>query len=142
MEFQYYKNCLLQVKRGNSKGHLSKAKPIFMLSLIESIEKELFVNNQFFYNENFKRVYENNYKRFAPEEILSDFCNPFFHLESDRFWHIKWKIIPKPNKTSDYKLRTYVEYAYLDNALWDLLQDKDRRNALRESILNFYFRQK
>ena len=135
-----YQNLFLQIKRGNSKGKPSSAKPILLISLIDSIKDSLFVNNRILYNDTLKRMYEFNYKIFASEEILSDFCNPFYHLESDGFWHIKWKISPKPDKTSDYKLRSYVDYAYLDNALWDLLQDEQNRNALRQSIINFYFK--
>ena len=140
LKLKYYKSRFLQIKRGSSKGKPSSAKPMLLLSIIDSIKDSLFVDNRFLYCDTLKRVYVSNYKKIASEEILSDFCNPFYHLESDGFWHIKWKISPKPDKTSDYKLRNYVDYAYMDNALWDLLQDEQNRNVLRQSIMNFYFK--
>ena len=130
-----YQNLFLQIKRGNSKGKPSSAKPILLISLIDSIKDSLFVNNRILYNDTLKRMYEFNYN-----PLWKQRKRQIDHLESDGFWHIKWKISPKPDKTSDYKLRSYVDYAYLDNALWDLLQDEQNRNALRQSIINFYFK--
>lgn len=140
LKIKEYSNLFIQITRGYSKGKPSNAKPVFLLTLIDSVAYSLFTDNQFFYNDKLKQLYERNYKREAPEEILSDFCNPFYHLETDGFWHIKWKISPKPDKTSDRKLRNNVDYAYLDNALWDLLQNEQCRNALRQSIINFFFK--
>ena len=35
-------------------------------------------------------------------------------------------------------MKDNVEYAYLDNALWDLLQDKDIRELMKSEIIRFF----
>ncbi len=35
-------------------------------------------------------------------------------------------------------IRDNVEYAYLDNALWDLLQEKDIRELVKSEIMRFF----
>ena len=35
-------------------------------------------------------------------------------------------------------IRDNIEYAYLDNALWDILQNPDTRDYLKEKIINAY----
>lgn len=44
-----------------------------------------------------------------------------------------------PSHVSSNKfIRDNVEYAYLDNALWDLLQDKDIRELMKSEIVRFF----
>ena len=35
-------------------------------------------------------------------------------------------------------IRDNIEYAYLDNTLWDLLQDVETREYFKERIINAY----
>lgn len=140
LTYKYYKTLLLGLKRGNSRGVFINAKPVFVISLVDSIDLRISLSNQFFYCDSNKQLYETIYSKLEPNSFVTPFFKPFYHLVSDGFWHIKWKDGIKPSKTSDYKLRDNVEYACLDNALWDLLQDKQNRNALRQSIINFYFK--
>jgi predicted restriction endonuclease len=88
-------------------------------------------------------IYKNNYQKYAHSENTTPIYIPLFHLSSEDYWHIKWKDGYKPathaHTPSAKYLRENIEYAYLDNALWDLLQDEKARTILRESIVNHFF---
>lgn len=58
-------------------------------------------------------------------------------MSAEPFYHIKWKKQQDrlPHDSSSKFIRENVEYAYFDNALWDLLQDKETRDYFRESII-------
>lgn len=55
-------------------------------------------------------------------------------MASDGFWHIEWKNQSETKISAKY-LKENVKYARFDNALWDLLQDSESRQALREVII-------
>ena len=62
---------------------------------------------------------------------------PFYHLQNDGFWHLQY--INTPVYINSVKMvNNYVEYAYLDTALWDLLQDKEARKTVKEEIVRFF----
>ena len=62
---------------------------------------------------------------------------PFYHLQNDGFWHIQYQNLPI-YINSVKAINNHVEYAYLDNALWDLLQDKEARKTIKEEIVRFF----
>ena len=62
---------------------------------------------------------------------------PFGHLESDGFWHLNYEgeRLSKGRTPSKAWLKENVEYAYFDEALWILLQNKVWRTKLRDYII-------
>ena len=71
---------------------------------------------------------------------------PFFHLNKESFYHIKWKEgkeITSYSRTPSAKyLRENVEYAKLDDELWHILQDSSNREIIKQAIINKYFPEK
>ena len=66
---------------------------------------------------------------------------PLYFLENEDFYHLKWKDNKVVTHTPSAKLiRENVKYAYLDNALWDLLQEKEMRDHFRRIIENHYLK--
>ncbi|WP_304959885.1 hypothetical protein [Bacteroides caecimuris] len=111
------------------------AKPIFIIALIEAIEKRISTNNRFFY-ETLVDLYKQIYHLYIGMNI-TPMHKPFYHLQNDGFWHIQY--INSPICINSVKaINGHVEYAYLDNALWDLLQDKEARKTIKEEIVRFF----
>lgn len=131
---QYYCYVFMQMKRGNSRGRIINAKPIFLLSLFDLIEKKEIIDNKVFYSEQVKGCYEHYYNTYEPAMEATPLYKPFYHLISDGFWHIEWKNQSEIKISAKY-LKENVKYARFDNALWDLLQDSESRQALREVII-------
>lgn len=137
LKLQYYCYVFMQMKRGTSRGRIINAKPIFLLSLFDLIENKEIIDNKVFYSEQVEGCYKHFYNTYEPAMKATPLYKPFFHLISDGFWHIEWKNQSDIKISAKY-LKENVKYARFDNALWDLLQDSESRQALREVIIKHF----
>lgn len=143
-----YKDSLENTKRGNSGRFFSNAKPILLIAIIDAIEAGVINENKlYFENEELEEIYkklfiscDKNYEGAISSNLkVTPFQLPFFHLNSEKYFHIKWKEGLKPpvqaNSPSRKYLKENVQYAYLNQDLWNLLQISYNRMFLRESLV-------
>jgi putative restriction endonuclease len=72
---------------------------------------------------------------------------PFFHLKSEGFWHLAINpnlesIAPSFKPSSLNALQGFVNYAYLDEELYEILQDPIGRTTLVNILASTYFSDK
>lgn len=145
-----YTDMLLSLSQGNYRGIISLSKPIFILSILESINKgditinEITSNNIALIN-TFAGLY-NHYNGNTNGLKSLSFLNPFFHLATSDFYHLIWKKgvnqPPMSSTPSGKYLRENLLYAKLDDELWELLQDAENRDFLKHKIINNYLTNK
>lgn len=140
---QYYCNELLRTKRGNSRGVFSNAKPIYLLAIIESIDEGVLLGNRILPNDDrLQSIYKTLYKELEPDKNITIFSLPYFHLNAEDYYHIKWQSGVQPpaqaKSPSQKYLNTNVCFAYLDEELWDTLQDKEIRAYYTKRIKTFF----
>ena len=137
---QLYNTMILQTRRGTSRnGGVINAKPIFVLALIEVIRRGVFSNNKILFNNDLKDVYNGLYSKFNPNLAIAPVYLPFYFLTNDGYWHIKWIQEPPPTYHPSAKmLKGNAEYGFLDNALWDLLQEEEVRQYYENQIISFF----
>ncbi len=144
LKTSYYKNMLISLKRGGYKGVLSKAKPLFYLAIFKGIEEGWIMGNKIKYDKQIEKVYLEFYKMYDPQSKPAPFFKPFYHSTGESFYDIHWK----EGKIPEHKWHTpsgkflidHCEYAYFDDGLWELLQDPESREELRNTIINHYLR--
>ncbi len=141
-----YRDMILSLHLGMVKGKNSISKPLYVLAIMEAIERGALKENKIdfaneFIHQKFGQLYEqmnNNRKGY----YSSFFVRPFFHLNSSSFYHLIWKretAIPNHSTTPSAKyLREHLLYAKLDDELWELLQDAESREYLKASISQCY----
>lgn len=144
LKLTFYKTTIWAIGRGKKRGIPSNAKPLYILTLISLLEEGSIKNNNIFYDNQLLLRYTKVCQQFEPEIPVTPLYRPYFHLSSDSFYHIKWKDDSAPKgataaPTSKY-LREHVEYAYLDEELWELLQDEGARNEIKDAIVNFFIK--
>lgn len=143
---RYYQAELLKIKRGNARGTLINAKPLYLLAIIEAINIGTLSSNIISYPcKTVEKLYNLMYVVHDPARKVSPFVLPYYHLIGETFYHIKWK--GKPFETSPHAhspsqkyIRSNVDYAYLDADLWNLLQDPAVREEYKKLIIDFYLR--
>lgn len=131
---------ILKIKCGSYQGRKIKAKPLLFYSVIIMIEKG-FVHDNCIY---FDKVSEEFYKKVSATygEAITPFFKPFYYLQFDGFWHLKGKYANvKTNRPSPRFIRENIEYAFLDNALWDLLQEASIREHFKLIIESHHMKQ-
>lgn len=61
---------------------------------------------------------------------------PYYYLKGEEFYYLIGSHYPKT--PSAKFLRENVEYASLDDDLWQLLQDEGARNEIKEAIISYF----
>lgn len=113
---------------------------MLLVALIDGIEENVFTNNQFVLNDWIEEHYNKLMREFTKDSQFdgtTEITKPFWHLETDGFWHLNYsgEQISKGHTPSKSWLRENIEFAYFDEPLWILLQNKVWRMKLREYIV-------
>jgi len=134
-----YKYQFRAIKMSTYKGSPSIAKPVFLLTIIEAIEDSVLKTNEISYEimlPLFKKKCQSIGDGYVP-----NFYYPYYHLSNEEFYNIKWKNQPNPTSHPYAKyIKENISYTYLEDALWNLLQDKTAREELKQTILDFFFK--
>lgn len=124
-------------------------KPILLLSIIDLIEQGLLRENRIFLSPELIASFLKFWSQLASEPHRSDIALPFFHLRGDLFWHLKANpgyegaIASRQVRLKTINaLREAVQYAYLDDELFDHLQDPNSRFNLVSTLITAWFSDK
>lgn len=130
---------IMSLRQAKIRGELIVAKPVLMLALIDGIDSGVFTNNRFDLNEWLEERYLKlmlQYTRQSQFNKPTEINNPFWHLSTDGFWHLRLKTKEVMNTTpSKAWLKENVDCAFFDDGLWVLLQSKEWRSRLRDFIV-------
>lgn len=141
-----YTEMILSIHTGSIDGKVALSKPLYITSIIEAIEWDALTENEIkisneFIRKRFGQLYEQvNGNRKGYE--VSFFVRPFFHLSSASFYRLIWKQgVEQSNKASTPSakyLRENLLYAKLDDELWELLQDAENKDYIKQNIIRRY----
>lgn len=138
----YYCGCFanLNVSKTKERG-AANHKPILILSVLELITQRSIVKNQIFVSTELIDTFKKYWSILVSNSMYTDALHyPFVHLRREGFWHVKFKDTYQGDriKTTN-KLKEKVEYAYLDDELFELLQDAFSRQVLVDSLVSTWF---
>ena len=109
---------------------------------MEGIKKGAIIGNKIKFNNVLLILYKEACVKFEPWREAAKFYKPFFHMNSEPYYYIKWKNgvkeLDASHTPSANFLRENAEYACLDDDLWNLLQDSEIRNELKEAIVQHF----
>jgi putative restriction endonuclease len=141
-DLAYYCNCLakLNVSKTKERG-TANHKPILILSVVELITQQSIVENRIFISNELIETFKQYWSILVADSIYTDALHyPFVHLQRDGFWKVKFTDTYEGEriKTTN-KIKEKVEYAYLDDELFGLLQDSFTRQVLVDSLVANWF---
>ena len=133
---EYYKNVLLTINQKRTNGKSNIAKPILLLTIIALIDEGYIIGNTIRFDNHLIETYNRLFKQYS--DVITPVVYPFYYMRHDAFYAIKGKA---ERKTPSAKyIHDNIEYAYLDDGLWELLQDESIRNEYRQQIINQYLK--
>lgn len=137
LKLQYYKIELLSLKRKITRKQANNAKPILLLALFFVIEQKIVVDNRFYFESDIENIYNHLSLHYCND---TPYIYPFYYMRNDGFLNFVYKNsnVILPRTPSQRFLRENLLYASFDNALWDLLQDVQCRNTLREAVIDHF----
>lgn len=137
--FVYYTKRIMSIRQAKIRGEVIVAKPVLLLAIIDGIDADVFMGNGFPLNDWLEERYGMLMKQYMRDSQFykpTDISNPFWHLQSDGFWHLQYTEKPQEGLTPSKRwLKEKVTLASLDDDLWLLLQDKAWRQKLRDYIV-------
>ena len=118
--YRYYSKGIESVRQKRINGETIVAKPVLMVAIIDGIDANVFVNNQFVLNDWIEERYKNLMMQFTKNSQFDGTTGiekPFWHLETDGFWHLNYlgEQLGKSHTPSKAWLKDNVEFAYLEN---------------------------
>lgn len=137
--FTFFAKRILNIRQAKIRGEVIVAKPVLLLALIDGISENVFIDNEFGLTEWLEERYLTLMKKHTHSSQFSNITgieNPFWHLSTDGFWNLQYKIEPSNNSSpSKAWLKENIDFAYFDESLWILLQNKVWRLKLRDYII-------
>jgi putative restriction endonuclease len=142
----HYLNKIEKLRTAHVNGKPALHKPILLLAVIDLFEEGAITNNKI---EPSPQVVESFLKYWnlvslnKPRIFL-----PFFHLKSDKFWHLHAKagneqmLAMTKQMNSMAHIASIIAYASLDEDLFLLLHRADAREIIRRKIIEVYFAEK
>lgn len=139
----HYLNKIEKLRTALIQGKRAPHKPILLLAVIDLFEEGAITENKI---EPSPQIVESflKYWHLVSLEKPRIFL-PFFHLQSDKFWHLQAKtgneklLAMTKQMNSMAHVANIVAYANLDKDLFLLLNRADAREAIRHKILETYF---
>jgi putative restriction endonuclease len=143
----YYSIKFARLRVDRAHG-IAPHKPILLLSVIELIRVGSIKENKIFLLPELNDTFLMYWNYLGSNSHNPDISRPFFHLRGDKFWHL----IPNPGFhqiiSSKVKLKNFAEvkravkYAYMDDILFELLQNIVSRGSLVTILTQKWFRHK
>ena len=138
--YNHYVRSFESIRQKRINGETIVTKPVLMVALIDGIDANVFPNNQFVINDWLEGRYKKLMMQFTKNSQFDGTTGiekPFWHLESDGFWHLNYEgeRLSKGRTPSKAWQKENVEFAYFDESLWILLQNKAWRMKLRDYII-------
>lgn len=138
--YQHYTKRIMNIRQAKIHGETIVAKPVLLVAIIDGIEANVFRNNQFAINDWLEGRYNMLMSQYAKDSQFDDRTSiekPFWHLETDGFWHLNYQgeRLSKGHTPSKAWLKENIDFAYFDESLWILLQNKVWRMKLRDYII-------
>ena len=130
---------IMHIRQAKISGKVIVAKPVLLLAVLDGIGEKEIKNNQIILNNWLEQRYDTLMRCYTQHSNLSrttPINNPFWHLESDGFWHLTFRRKQIWGITSSTKwLKENISYASFDDKLWNMLQNDLLRKQLGEEII-------
>lgn len=127
-------------------GGKAPHKPILLLSIIQLITEGEIYRNRIFITPELVGTFQKLWlKLVSTKNWQPRFFLPFFHLSGDKFWHLKLSDGAKVALTSSYSpkslssLKDSIQYAWLDEDIFELLKIPEDRATIKRLLLKKYF---
>lgn len=139
MTVQYYLAKFSALKPDKSSGHAKPHKVCMLFAVMDVISKQANPINRFVLDETLKSRFSQHFAKLKQGNDQNSPHLPFYHLQSSGFWHLKIKTQMQaefkaaPSITMGL-LDRCVDYAYLDDELFDYLKSPITSSPLSQAL--------
>ena len=134
--FRHYRESIADLNQNRLNGKVNIAKPALLLTVMQLIDQRWIRNNHIILTSEIEKLYSDLYHQYDPGSVVTQIYYSFCHLMGDGFWHIRWlEGEKKINSASRKFIDDNIDYVFLDDDLWILLQNPDWRHNLMDFVI-------
>lgn len=136
-----FKNLRIDRAHGNAPH-----KPILLLAILDSVKTKSITKNEIFITPEIVALFKSIWNALVVSE-KSDchFTLPFFHLKTSGFWRLQANqgfenmVMYSKSIRSFAELNAAIEYAEIDQLLFELMKNENSNQILKQFLLEEYF---
>lgn len=139
-ELRRFIDDIIRLRVDKENGSPRLYKPALLYSIVEGLDENDLVENQFRFDQVVPRFIE----------ALAGFGKPadekhaaaaFFHMQNEPFWRLKLKRDGEPPLRGEpAQLRNQVEYGFFLPPYWRVLSNADSRRQIKQTIIDHWFK--
>jgi predicted restriction endonuclease len=139
MTLAFYNDKLQSIRPDKSSGRAKPHKVCMMFAVMDLIEQGHIQDNRIYYDDTLKKRFSWHFLRLKQGNDADSPFLPFYHLKSSGLWHLDVSHENKPafdsiKSATDANMRKLVNFAYLDEALFDYLKSPNTAPILRNAL--------
>lgn len=145
-ELQFYIKKFSRLRTAKIKGKAAPHKPVLLLAIIHEYENGRIDGNAICISSELVGSFHDYWHQLVHESIFTpNFSLPFYHLKSEGFWHLTTLLGRELLLTSSHSIRSFghlkevVDHASFDLSLHLIMKEPDKREVLKEILLQTYF---
>jgi putative restriction endonuclease len=140
-----YITAFQKLRVDRSHGSAAPHKPILLLSILQAVKAGAIADNKIFITPELIASFKANWANLVTTNHSCKLALPFFHLRSEGFWTLiarqgnDSQLLLASSISSINQLDSLVEYALLDEALFDLMTVEHNNLLLQQALMLAYF---
>ena len=138
-----YSECFANLRTAKKLGLPAPHKAVLLLSVMELVEAGVITGNRIELSECLEKTFLKLWKRYVGTSVVfqAKVATPFWHLQNESFWSLylndgkDLSTVTSPYSVSRLRENTH---AIIDQELFELMIDEDRRARLRVLLISQY----
>lgn len=116
-------------------------KPFMLLSVADGIEQGWIPDNRIELSQELIETFRLYWNGVMGEDRVTTIALPFFHMQSEPFWELRYRPGARPYTTSPSLggLRSRAAHAEMASELFEMMRDAGGRKLIRRVLLDHYF---
>ena len=141
---EIFRNLSTGVQNGKKLPH----KAVLLLSILTLIENGTITENKIHLNKTIANTFASTWGDYLHNSKIPSVWIPFWYMKSESFWHFKaladenilQNLLCFAGHPSVGQMRNVIKYAYVDEQLFSLMQDRVERSKLKEALIETYLK--
>ena len=141
---EIFRNLSTGVQNGKKLPH----KAVLLLSILKLIENGTITENKIHLNKTIANTFASTWGDYLHNNKIPSVWIPFWYMKSESFWHFKaledenilQNLSCSAGHPSVGQMRNVIKYAYVDEQLFSLMQDREERLKLKKVLIETYLR--
>ena len=141
---EIFRNLSTGVQNGKKLPH----KAVLLLSILTLIENGTITENKIHLNKTIANTFASTWGDYLHNSKIPSVWIPFWYMKSESFWHFKaledenilQNLLCFAGHPSVGQMRNVIKYAYVDEQLFSLMQDREERLKLKKVLIETYLR--